>query len=65
MKHPCPVCGKSYFSSKHSFEICPICGWEDDAIQERDPNFEGGANHLSLNQAKLRYRKEQQDEENH
>jgi hypothetical protein len=31
------------------FEICPLCGWEDDDIQNDDPDYAGGANKLSLN----------------
>ena len=46
--HPCPVCGQHRFSQKGSYEICPVCGWEDDPVQERDPDFSGGANRQSL-----------------
>jgi hypothetical protein len=34
-----------------SFEICEICGWEDDPVQLLDPKYEGGANTLSLIEA--------------
>ncbi|EGN7764477.1 hypothetical protein ISN88_004608, partial [Escherichia coli] len=34
------------------YEICPICGWEDDPVQSADPDFSGGANSPSLNEAK-------------
>lgn len=46
--HPCPVCGQHRFSQKGSYEICPVCGWENDPVQERDPDFSGGANRQSL-----------------
>ncbi|MGN1350182.1 MAG: toxic anion resistance protein [Anaerovoracaceae bacterium] len=46
--HTCPVCGQHRFSRKGSYEICPVCGWEDDPVQERDPDFSGGANRQSL-----------------
>lgn len=49
----CPVCGKTTFSE--IWEICPVCGWEHDRVQERFPAFAGGANRLSLNQAKAAY----------
>ena len=45
----CPVCGQYTFTEPH--EICPVCGWEQDRVQEEDPDFAGGANQLSLNQA--------------
>lgn len=47
----CPVCGKHQFEEDDNFEICPVCGWEDDAIQREDPDYDGGANPISLNQA--------------
>lgn len=30
----------------------PVCGWEDDEVQFRDPTYEGGANSVSLEQAR-------------
>ena len=47
IKHKCPICGKTEFSSESSFEICDYCGWEDDGLQEYEPNYWGGANELS------------------
>ena len=54
----CPVCGRYYFTEPHSYEICPICGWEDDPSQKRYPDMEGGANHESLNEARRKYEAE-------
>lgn len=34
-----------------SFDICPICFWEDDAVQLMDPWFAGGANKPNLVEA--------------
>lgn len=54
----CPVCGQYEFKSgPGSYEICPICGWEDDKAQYKDPNLKGGANKLSLKEYKERYEK--------
>ncbi|WP_137392522.1 CPCC family cysteine-rich protein [Rhodoligotrophos defluvii] len=50
--NPCPCCGTRVISKPGSYEICPICGWEDDPLQSEDPEFWGGANQLSLNQAR-------------
>ncbi|MDO5520031.1 MAG: CPCC family cysteine-rich protein [bacterium] len=36
-------------------EICSICGWEDDQMQYDNPDYMGGANELSLNQARMKY----------
>lgn len=49
----CPCCESFYFREKNAYEICPACGWEDDRVQRMDPDFEGGANELSLNEARV------------
>lgn len=49
----CPVCGKYHFIEK--FDICPICGWEYDPVQNKDKDYKGGANKLSLNEARKVY----------
>ena len=58
-KYKCPCCG--YFTLKeeagNTFQDCPVCNWEDDGVQLHDPTYEGGANHMSLNQAKESYMK--------
>lgn len=54
----CPVCGKYTFQSgPGSYEICPICGWENDKAQYKDPTLKGGANRLSLKEYKKQYEK--------
>jgi len=47
------------FSEKLSgtYEICPVCYWEDDAIQNNDFKYIGGANEVSLEQAKSNFKK--------
>ena len=50
--HPCPCCGSKVLTQRGEYEICNICGWEDDPIQSNAPNFAGGANKLSLSEAK-------------
>lgn len=51
-QHLCPVCGKTTFPERDSFNICPICGWEDDDLQLKRPEYWGGANDMSLNEYK-------------
>ncbi len=56
MKYTCPVCGRLVFGEPPgSFEICPICFWEDDAVQLAFPDMSGGANHVSLIEAQKNY----------
>jgi hypothetical protein len=46
---PCPSCGFLVFSeAPGSYEICSLCGWEDDHVQLAHPGMGGGANTDSL-----------------
>lgn len=54
---PCPCCAARVFSELGGYEICDFCGWEDDPVQFDDPDYVGGANGKSLNQAKLDWQK--------
>lgn len=56
MKYPCPCCGYLVFDGPPgSYEICPICFWEDDLVQLRFPRMSGGANRVSLIEAQENY----------
>lgn len=59
MKYKCPCCGYYTFVNKPAGtdDICKVCFWEDDAIQLADPTYKGGANKVSLVQAKENYKK--------
>ncbi|WP_448262693.1 CPCC family cysteine-rich protein [Microbacterium aurum] len=47
--HPCPCCGHLTLGQPPgSYELCPVCFWEDDAVQLRWPTYPGGANRPSL-----------------
>lgn len=49
----CPVCGKHEFSD--AFEKCPVCNWENDYVQESNPEWANCANEMSLNDARKAY----------
>ena len=51
-KFLCPVCGKTHVEE---YDICNVCGWENDPVQFRKPDLPGGANEMSLNQARDAY----------
>lgn len=53
MKYTCPCCGYKTLDEQPpgTFEICLYCYWEDDNVQFHDPNYEGGANQISLKAA--------------
>ena len=50
----CACCGKETISEE--YDICPVCGWEKDNVQERFIGMRGGANKLCLAEAKEMYR---------
>jgi hypothetical protein len=55
-QYPCPCCGYLEFAeAPGSYEICGVCGWEDDLVQLRDPHYRGGANSPSLVQAQQEF----------
>jgi pantoate--beta-alanine ligase len=53
MAYPCPCCGYKTLTEVASgtYDICPVCFWEDDPVQLDDPDFAGGANRPSLREA--------------
>lgn len=45
----CPACGFAVLADGYgSYEICTVCGWEDDGVQLANPTSSGGANGKSL-----------------
>lgn len=34
MKNKCPCCGLATLTTRHDYEICSYCQWEDEPIQE-------------------------------
>jgi len=59
MSYACPCCRNMTFSEQPpgTYEVCPVCYWEDDVVQFNDETYEGGANKVSLIQAKQNYAK--------
>lgn len=50
----CPCCGyRTLKEGWGSFEVCPICWWEDDGQQLANPLLRDGANAVSLAEAQL------------
>lgn len=57
MKHKCPCCESYTIDEPGNFDICEVCGWEDDELQSDDPDYRGGPNGMSLNEAREIYKK--------
>ncbi len=56
LKTKCAVCG----SDVDRFDICDTCGWQDDGVQNDSPDYKGGANKMSLTEAKQAYKEGKQ-----
>ncbi len=53
----CPCCGYLTLTEEPpgTFEICEVCGWQDDNVQAEDPSYRGGPNHVSLEEARRNF----------
>jgi hypothetical protein len=54
----CPCCGFATLTEEYSWEICPVCFWEDDGQSDADAHIvKGGPNGtLSLSQARKNFK---------
>jgi len=57
-RYPCPCCDYLTLTEPPTgtFAICPVCGWEDDNLQFLHPDRAGGANRVSLREARGNFR---------
>jgi len=53
LKNSCPVCGYLTLDERNTFDICGICFWEDDGIDDFEENEESGPNHMTLKEGRL------------
>ena len=54
----CPCCGLyEHEKPAGSDDVCPICMWEDNAVQLNNIHYKGGANPMSLHEAREMYAK--------
>lgn len=51
--HMCRLCGQETIWDE--YDICPVCKWEDNKVQNRDETIEGGANCRCLFDARQEY----------
>lgn len=49
----CPCCG--YKTITDTYDICEICNWENDPVQEKYPDWKIGANGIPLRQAQQNF----------
>ena len=54
--YACACCANLTLSEPPgSFAICPVCRWQDDDLQLREPTDAGGANKVSLLDARKNF----------
>lgn len=53
LKNSCPVCGYLTLDERNTFDICGICFWEDDGIDDFEENEDSGPNHMTLKEGRL------------
>lgn len=53
VRFACPCCGHRTITDQ--FDICPVCFWEHDPVQEADPEDAFGPNRVGLRQAQRNY----------
>ena len=58
-KYKCPCCGFYTYDKPtgNTFQVCPVCFWEDDQVQYNDIFYDGGANSISLKNARKNFKK--------
>lgn len=58
-REKCPICGYYTFEDGLglTFDICPVCFWEDDIFDYDEPDADTGANCVSLQEARENYLK--------
>ena len=56
-KFACPCCGFLTLEEEPpgTYDICPVCFWEDDLVQFNNPGHGGGANKVSLFEARQNF----------
>ena len=52
---PCPVCRYHTFEIVGDWDVCSVCGWNSDPVQEAMPNDPTGANGISLSEARRNF----------
>ncbi len=57
-RHACRCCGYLTLAEEPpgTYQVCPVCNWEDDVEQCADDQFAGGANPVGLGQARANFR---------
>jgi len=50
---PCPCCGYLTLGERGDYELCVVCFWEDDGVNE--PGHHSGPNHMTLGEGRRNF----------
>jgi hypothetical protein len=53
LKNSCPVCGYLTLDERASHDICGICFWQDDGIDDFEENEGSGPNHMTVKEGRF------------
>lgn len=53
LKDTCPACGYLTLSERDAFDICPICFWENDGLDDFEASKSSGPNHMTLTEYRM------------
>lgn len=52
LKNSCPTCGYLTLDERSAYDICSICFWEDDGIDDFEMNKNSGPNNMTLKEGR-------------
>lgn len=54
----CDCCGyRTLHEPRGSYQICPVCFWQDDGAIDEKGYYDTGANHVKLSEAQANFKK--------
>lgn len=54
----CDCCGYMTLDEpRGSYQICPVCFWQDDGYIDKEGYYDTGANHVQLSEAQANFKK--------
>lgn len=56
-EHQCPCCDYFSLHSRGSYDICPVCYWEDDGHGLKQIDEVSPQNHITLRRARLNFQR--------
>jgi len=54
-RHQCPCCDYYTLAQRASYEICPVCYWEDDGQDMDGLDVVSGPNHITLREGRANF----------